>query len=55
MANNLAFGFMIASFCFCFFCMGFTLGQKYRKKLSENEIRALIREEILNLKFVDNG
>jgi len=46
--NNFALVFMIASFCFCTFSIGFSCGRTYqeRKQLSEEDIRAVVREEI---------
>ncbi|MBR2207497.1 MAG: hypothetical protein IJ859_01670 [Synergistaceae bacterium] len=47
MSSNLAFGFMIVSFCFCFFCVGFTTGVTYvRKKISLEEQEHMIEEKV---------
>ena len=46
--NNFGLVFMIISFCFCFFSVGFSVGRAYQKKkqLSEEDVRAIMREEI---------
>ena len=46
--NNFGLTFMILSVCFCFFSVGFSVGRAYQKKkqLSEEDIRAMVREEI---------
>ena len=47
MSSNLAFGFMIVSFCFCFFCIGFTTGVTYTlKKISSEEEKYITEEKI---------